>query len=93
MSLRRLYETALMLLLALAGCSGGPKEPKPEQMELWAPAEREQLRRDVDALKRRIDAIPDEIEREAETIRRRYSDPDARLFPVAVTFLVPQSMT
>jgi superfamily II DNA or RNA helicase len=69
------------------------KEPRPEQMELWVQAEREQLRRDVDALRRRIDAIPGEIEREAETIRRRYSDPDARLFPVAVTFLVPESMT
>jgi hypothetical protein len=51
--------------------------------------EREQFRRDVDALRRRLDDIPGEIEREQDAIRRRYADPTPRLFPAAVTFLLP----
>lgn len=51
--------------------------------------EREQFRRDVDALRRRLDDIPAEIEREQEAIRRRYADPFPRIFPAAVTFLLP----
>jgi hypothetical protein len=34
--------------------------------------------------------IPDEIEREAEHIRSRFRSPNARLFPVAVTWLIPR---
>ncbi len=64
-------------------------EPEPEQLALFSPDEREQLRRDIEALKRRLDAIPGDIERETEAIRRRYADPEPRLFPAAVTFLVP----
>jgi superfamily II DNA or RNA helicase len=51
--------------------------------------ERDQFRRDVDALRRRLDEIPGEITREQEAIRRRYADPVPRLFPAAVTFLLP----
>jgi hypothetical protein len=54
--------------------------------------EQEQLRRNRDSLTQRIAAIPGEIEREEEAIRRRYSDPNERTFPVALTFLVPESM-
>jgi superfamily II DNA or RNA helicase len=54
--------------------------------------EREQFRRDVDALRRRLDDIPAEIEREQEAIRRRYADPVPRLFPAAVTFLLPPAV-
>jgi hypothetical protein len=55
-------------------------------------AEREQFRRDVDALRRRLDDIPAEIEREQQAIRRRYADPVPRLFPAAVTFLLPPAV-
>jgi hypothetical protein len=41
------------------------------------------------ALRRRVAAIPDEIEQEQAQIARRYADPTVRLFPVAVTLLVP----
>ena len=51
--------------------------------------ERAQLDRDVSALRRRIDAIPGEIEREVAAIGRRYAEPVPRLFPAAITFLVP----
>jgi hypothetical protein len=58
----------------------------------WTAKEQEQLRRNRDSLAQRIAAIPTEIEREKEVIRRRYSDPKERTFPVALTFLVPESM-
>ncbi|HEY0150554.1 MAG TPA: DISARM system SNF2-like helicase DrmD [Longimicrobium sp.] len=55
-------------------------------------AERDQWRRDVDALKRRLERIPEEIVRETEAMRRRYSDPVPRPFPAAVTVLVPRAL-
>lgn len=67
-------------------------EPDVEQLALWTSEEKEQLRRNLDGLKARVAAIPDEIEREAGAIGRRYANPEARLFPVAVTFLVPKGM-
>lgn len=55
-----------------------------------APAERQQLQRDLDALRARVDEIPAEVDREVEAIRKRYSARAHRLFPAAVTFIVPQ---
>jgi hypothetical protein len=54
--------------------------------------EREQLRRDVGALRRRADEIPNEIEREIEQLRRRFANQRRLVFPAAVTFLVPQHL-
>jgi hypothetical protein len=51
--------------------------------------ERKQLELNRDAIRARLEAIPEEIERESEQIRARYTDPTPQLFPVAVTFLVP----
>jgi SNF2 family DNA or RNA helicase len=66
------------------------KEPEHEQLALFTPDEREQLRRDIDALKRRLEEIPSDIERETRAIGERYADPEPRLFPAAVTFLIPE---
>ena len=55
----------------------------------FAPVEQEQFERNVDALRRRLTEIPGEIEKETEAIRARFADPQPRMFPVAVTFLVP----
>jgi hypothetical protein len=55
----------------------------------FAPAEQEQFERNVDALGRRLGEIPGEIQKETEAIRARFADPQPRMFPVAVTFLVP----
>lgn len=44
------------------------------------------------ALIARLAEIPDEIEREKEAIQKRFADPQTRLFPVAITFLVPQRL-
>lgn len=54
--------------------------------------ERRQFRRDLDALRRRIDEIPAEIDAERARITARYETRDVRRFPVSVTFLVPPPM-
>jgi hypothetical protein len=64
----------------------------PKQMEMWPKEQRGQLERDRQLLRHRLAEIPDEIEREKARITQRYTDPSPRLFPVAVTFLVPEGM-
>lgn len=51
--------------------------------------EKSQRERDLNALRRRLDEIPHELAQETEHLRSRYRNPQPRLFPVAVTFLVP----
>ncbi|MGH3769886.1 MAG: DISARM system SNF2-like helicase DrmD [Pseudonocardiaceae bacterium] len=51
--------------------------------------ERDQLHADHEALLARLDALPDQRLDETAALRRRYADPTARWFPVAVEFLVP----
>ena len=63
---------------------------KDVQLQLWPADQRDQLRRDVEALRARLERIPEEREREIAAIRRRYADPADRTFPVAVEFLVPE---
>ena len=48
--------------------------------------------RGIEALRRRIEQIPQEIVAEHAQIDRRFAGPTPRLFPVAVTFLVPESL-
>jgi len=62
------------------------------QLGLFNTAEREQLERNRSALMRRAAQIPEEIRRETEALRQRYADPSPRLFPVAVTFLIPDNL-
>ncbi len=68
----------------------------PEYMQLELPGmadpEKEQFEFNKAALRDRVRAIPEEIERETTAIRARYEDPQSRMFPVAVTFLVPERM-
>jgi superfamily II DNA or RNA helicase len=52
--------------------------------------ERAQRDRDLAALRRRLDEIPVEIRTESAHLRDRYRNPSARLFPVAVTYLIPR---
>jgi superfamily II DNA or RNA helicase len=67
-------------------------EPESEQLTLFSPDERNQFERDQDALRRRLEAIPADIDRETAAIRARYAAPAPRLFPAAVTFLVPRHL-
>lgn len=64
-------------------------EPEVVQLELWTSEEREQLNRNMDALQRRLAAIPAEIEQEKKVIQKRFATPQARTFPVAVAVIVP----
>jgi len=52
--------------------------------------DRRQVQRDLESLRARLDAIPDEIAAEQGAIARRYDEPAHRLFPAAVMLLVPE---
>lgn len=55
----------------------------------WTPEEKQQRELDINSLQARLAELPAELARETEHLRDRYKDPQPRLFPVAVTFLVP----
>ena len=55
-------------------------------------AERDQLRKDHDALAERLATIPETREQETTALRHRYADPQDRWFPAAITFLVPAAI-
>jgi hypothetical protein len=61
-------------------------------LELFSDNERNQLSRNVAALEARLAEIPAEIGAEQDVVHSRYADPQPRLFPVAVTFLVPEKL-
>ena len=67
-------------------------DPAYIQPSLFDDPERERFERNKDAMRARVREIPDEIKRETEAIRARFADPQARMFPVAVTFLVPEKI-
>jgi hypothetical protein len=63
---------------------------QPKQLVLLPTDELEQSNRDREALRSRLERIPEEREREIAAIRRRYADIAERTFPVAVEFLIPE---
>jgi superfamily II DNA or RNA helicase len=67
-------------------------EADPAQSGFWTTEEQDQVHRNADALKARLAAIPREIDQERRLIESRYADLVARTFPVAVVFVVPESM-
>ena len=68
------------------------KEPEYIQPMLFDDPEQERFERNKDAMRARVKEIPEEIKRETAAIRARFADPKARIFPVAVTFLIPEKM-
>ena len=68
------------------------ERPEQMEMELWPEDQRKQLRKDKEALQRRLDRIPDERKKDLELIEQRYADLVDRTFPVAVVFVIPESM-
>jgi hypothetical protein len=68
------------------------EQPEVEQLELFSNTEKEQFERNLSSLRLRVDQIPEEIEQETALIRARFSDPTPRLFPLAVTYLIPQKL-
>ncbi len=71
------------------------RQPEVVQLQLagFSTAEREQFERNMSTLEERVEQIDAEIEQERAAIRKRYADPQPRLFPVAVTYLVPEHLT
>jgi len=69
-------------------------DPELKQLtfEGWSFPERDQLERNMTSLRARVKEIPAEIEREVASVRRRFANPQPRMFPVAVTFLVPERL-
>ena len=69
------------------------KGEESRQMSLFSDEERTQLRRDRAALEARLARIPEERARERMAIEERHSDLVDHTFPVAVVFLVPESLS
>ena len=67
------------------------KRESPQLLLDFSKSEKDQRNRDLAALRARLEEIPGEMERESENLRSRYTNPTARLFPVAVTYVVPRS--
>jgi hypothetical protein len=67
-------------------------DPAYIQPMLFDDPEMERFERNKEAMRARVREIPGEIERETAAIRARFADPQARMFPVAVTLLVPEMM-
>ena len=67
-------------------------DPEYVQGLLFDDPEKERFERNKDAMRARAKEIPAEIKRETEAIRARFADPQARMFPVAVTFMIPENM-
>jgi len=68
------------------------KDPAYIQPTLFDDPEQERFDRDKDAMRVRVREIPEEIKRETAAIRARFANPQTRMFPVAVTFLIPEKM-
>ncbi len=55
-------------------------------------AQRGQYTLDREFLRQRLDQIPRQIEEEAAHLARRFRDPQARIFPIAVEYRIPQRL-
>ena len=68
-------------------------DSQPQQLSLFSEDERLQLTRDVSALEARLERIPEEKEAETRAIEARHANATDHTFPVAIIFVVPESMT
>jgi len=68
------------------------KEPDQWTLE-FSEIEKDQYRRNIDAIQLRLEEIPAEIEEEQRLIDQRYDRPTPRLFPACVLLLVPDTAT
>jgi superfamily II DNA or RNA helicase len=66
--------------------------PRPEQLELFDDAERDQYVSDKAAWERRLAEIPAEIERETAAIEARYANLARFVFPAAIVIALPASL-
>jgi hypothetical protein len=75
-----------------AGIEAELRQPEVMQLSLFTSAEQQQVEDNLRFLERRLAEIPGEIERETRAIRERPANPTPRLFPVAITYLVPERL-
>jgi superfamily II DNA/RNA helicase len=70
------------------------QQPEVVQLQLggFSQDERQQYERNLSALEERAHQIDEEITQEVKRIQERFADPQPRLFPVAVTYLVPERL-
>jgi superfamily II DNA or RNA helicase len=68
------------------------EQPSVAQLELFSDVERQEREHNYAALRRRLQQIDLELEQELELIRHRFENPQPRLFPVALTFLIPEHL-
>jgi hypothetical protein len=84
--------TVVMRELEKSICETLKREEDPQlklNLEGATSDEKSQRERDLNSLRRRLEEIPRELAQEVEHLRGRYRNPQPRLFPIAVTFLVP----
>jgi len=67
-------------------------QPEIFQLELFTSEEKDQLNRNMDSLRRRLAAIPVEIEQEKTAVQKRFSSPQTRMFPVGAMILIPEKL-
>jgi hypothetical protein len=84
-------DIAALLAELKSGIEKALADSGPAQLMLFSTEEKDQLERNRAAMQARLAAIPAEIERETAAVKRRYAKPVAHSFPVAVTYLVPES--
>lgn len=68
------------------------KQPAYIQDTLFDDPEKERFERNKSAMRARAMEIPEEIKRETAAIKARFANPQARMFPVSVMFLIPKGM-
>jgi hypothetical protein len=66
--------------------------PNARDRPLFSLLQAEELDRNRASLMARLDRIPAELEKETQRIGDRYRDPTPRLFPISVSFLVPEPL-
>jgi SNF2 family DNA or RNA helicase len=81
--------TAVMQELEKSIRSALAEKDDPQLQFDWSVEEKKQREFDLGSLRTRLKEIPIELEREVVHLRERFKNPEPRLFPVAVTFLIP----
>lgn len=82
-------ESISRVLTELAASITAKLDEAPVQLALFSDPEREQIERDRESLRARVERIPAEIAEEVRLVRARYAEPTPRLFPLALTVLMP----
>ena len=89
---KEISDTVAVLSELRASIEAELHQPEVMQLSLFTSAEQQQVEDNLRFLERRLAEIPGEMERETRAIRERFANPTPRLFPVAITYLVPERL-